>query len=79
METGEKELFEEGYDSGVFGRARSEEERRKAIQLREERKKAKNSVKIEQNEAQRVREEADKQRALKQTNKLKFKVTFFAI
>lgn len=76
VESDEKELCEEGYDSGVFGRARSEEERRKAIQLREERKEAKNSIKIEQNEAQRVREEADKQRALKQTNKVKFKVTF---
>eukprot|EP00057_Strongylocentrotus_purpuratus_P017512 XP_011671986.1 PREDICTED: uncharacterized protein LOC100889312 isoform X2 [Strongylocentrotus purpuratus] len=75
VKTDEKELCEEGYDSGVFGRARSEEERRKAIQLREERKEAKNSVKIEQNEAQRVRKEADKQRALKQTNKIKFKMT----
>ncbi|XP_041455152.1 uncharacterized protein LOC121407952 isoform X2 [Lytechinus variegatus] len=62
------------YESGVFARARSDEERRKALQRREERKEAKNAVKVEQSEAQRVRDKAEKERALKQARKIKFKM-----
>ncbi|XP_063950996.1 uncharacterized protein LOC129278896 isoform X3 [Lytechinus pictus] len=62
------------YESGVFARARSDEERRKALQRREERKEAKNAVKVEESDAQRVRDKAEKERALKQARKIKFKM-----
>nr|XP_054771003.1 uncharacterized protein LOC129278896 [Lytechinus pictus] len=63
------------YESGVFARGRSDEERRKALQRREERKEAQNAVKMEQSEAQRIRDKAEKERALKQARKIKFKET----
>ncbi|XP_071502478.1 uncharacterized protein [Diadema antillarum] len=62
------------FDAGVFAKAKSEEERRRAEQLKRERREAKSAAKAAAQEEREERKEAESAWAKKRTHRVKFKI-----